>query len=282
MSTTGARSTSMPSSFIALAWWAAIAVTCSGVMVAACSRAGGSLPSSDESRWTRPPSSSVAIRGLMSPGAAARIAASPSARSSPGVPRKMIPPTCSSRTRPTPWSTWSNVSSAITSCATFWRVVRPAVGEAQAVGGAALVVGVVAAVPGVVAAAVVVGDAAAVVVDGRLGVLLVPARASDDDPHPAAATRPSTARTTASRGARLAVGEPMALLSIRRPAPERGQPAGSGARGDAPHEALVEVLEGLLELGPGVHDERPVLGHRLPDRAAAEQQHVEAGVAIVL
>src|SRR5690606_6073835 len=42
-------------------------------------------------------------------------------------------------------------------------------------------------------------------------------------------------------------------------------------RRDGAEAALLEVLEGLLELLAGVHDERAVVGHGLADRAAAEE-----------
>ena len=51
---------------------------------------------------------------------------------------------------------------------------------------------------------------------------------------------------------------------------------------DGAHAALLEILEGLGQLGPGVHDERAVVGDRLADGSAAEHQNVEAGGPAVL
>src|SRR5439155_1630279 len=51
-----------------------------------------------------------------------------------------------------------------------------------------------------------------------------------------------------------------------------------GYRGNRPQPARLEVLEGLDQFGPGVHDERPVGLDRLPDRLAAEQQDVHVAL----
>jgi len=56
------------------------------------------------------------------------------------------------------------------------------------------------------------------------------------------------------------------------------RPVGRDGRGlsrDAAEQALLVVLEGLGELGLGVHHERSVDGDLLADRLAAEQQHVQ-------
>ena len=52
--------------------------------------------------------------------------------------------------------------------------------------------------------------------------------------------------------------------------------------GTTPEPAALEVVERLLDLGAGVHDERPVPGDRLADRLPAEQQHLHAAGARVL
>src|SRR5262249_52769966 len=46
-------------------------------------------------------------------------------------------------------------------------------------------------------------------------------------------------------------------------------------RGNAAHAPFLEVLEGLRQLGPRVHDERAVMGDRLTDRAAPQDEHVQ-------
>ena len=43
--------------------------------------------------------------------------------------------------------------------------------------------------------------------------------------------------------------------------------------------AGIEVLEGLDDLGPGVHDEGPMGHHGLTDRLATEDEDVKAGMA---
>ena len=53
--------------------------------------------------------------------------------------------------------------------------------------------------------------------------------------------------------------------------------------GDAAQSPGLEVLEGLHELGPRVHDERPVHLHVLPDRAPTEDEHLQRlGTAVLL
>ena len=70
-----------------------------------------------------------------------------------------------------------------------------------------------------------------------------------------------------------AVGQPLqhhlAARCFSAGGRDAGHPPGS------PEAAGVEVLDGLDELGPGVHHERAVGGDRLADRPAAEQQHLE-------
>src|SRR5579875_3418686 len=56
---------------------------------------------------------------------------------------------------------------------------------------------------------------------------------------------------------------------------ERGQPSRSGPGRDVTHPPGLEVLEGLLQLGLGVHHKRAVVGHRLADGLPAEHQHLE-------
>jgi thioredoxin reductase len=53
-------------------------------------------------------------------------------------------------------------------------------------------------------------------------------------------------------------------------------------RGDAAELAGLEVLQGLPQLGPGVHHEGPVGLDRLSDRPAAEDEDLEIGAARVL
>ena len=55
-----------------------------------------------------------------------------------------------------------------------------------------------------------------------------------------------------------------------------------GLGGDGAEPAGLVVLEGLDELGAGVHHERPVGGHRLADGLAAEDEHVELLVTALL
>ena len=57
---------------------------------------------------------------------------------------------------------------------------------------------------------------------------------------------------------------------------------GVGLGRDGAEAAGLEVLEGLDELGAGVHHERPVGGHRLADGLAAQDQDVELLVAALL
>jgi hypothetical protein len=49
-----------------------------------------------------------------------------------------------------------------------------------------------------------------------------------------------------------------------------------------PKPARLEVLEGLPDLGLGVHDERAVVLDVLPDRLAAEDQRLEVARVGVL
>src|SRR6476660_3921819 len=58
--------------------------------------------------------------------------------------------------------------------------------------------------------------------------------------------------------------------------------AGLVGGGDRAELAGLEVGEGLAELGLVVHHERAVPRDRLPDRAAAEDQHVQLGAARLL
>ena len=57
---------------------------------------------------------------------------------------------------------------------------------------------------------------------------------------------------------------------------------GWASAGTRPEATGVEVVERLLQLGPGVHHERSVGGDGLPDREAAQHQHVERRGALVL
>ena len=52
-------------------------------------------------------------------------------------------------------------------------------------------------------------------------------------------------------------------------------PMRQDAGGHSPEAARLVVLERLNDLGLGVHDERSVVHHRLADRTAAEQQHLQ-------
>src|SRR6266567_4742953 len=60
-----------------------------------------------------------------------------------------------------------------------------------------------------------------------------------------------------------------------------GDRGAGGLGGDGAEAALLVVLEGLGELGLGVHDERAVGRDGFPDRLAAEQQDVEGGARAV-
>src|SRR5258708_30786761 len=46
---------------------------------------------------------------------------------------------------------------------------------------------------------------------------------------------------------------------------------------DATKLASLVVLERLDHFGPGVHHERPVVEHRLPNRPSAQDQHINRG-----
>src|SRR5688500_17980547 len=53
-------------------------------------------------------------------------------------------------------------------------------------------------------------------------------------------------------------------------------------RGDLAEATGLEVLDRLLQLQAGVHDERPVLGDRLADRLASEDEHLQRPVTRLL
>ena len=58
--------------------------------------------------------------------------------------------------------------------------------------------------------------------------------------------------------------------------------AGMRLDGDGAEAAGLVVLEGLDELGAGVHHEGPVGSYRLADGLAAQQQYVQLGAAALL
>ena len=70
--------------------------------------------------------------------------------------------------------------------------------------------------------------------------------------------------------------QPPVAFGLKNVVPRTGL---DGHRRDRAQPARLVVLEGLDQLGAGVHDERPVGRHRLPDRLPAEQQdvHVRRG-----
>src|ERR1700730_9119349 len=94
----------------------------------------------------------------------------------------------------------------------------------------------------------------------------------------------NTANST--RPARRIAPEDVLMIEELLSGPPTTTPATSGApsrelprrelvgRHDADHSRL-EVLDGLEDLGAGVHDERAVVGDRLANRQPAQQEDVE-------
>ena len=105
-STTGAKSTVMPSPRMAWPRCSAIWYTSSAVLVWASTRGEGWLPISDDNRWTRPPSSSTLTASANGPAAPAISGIEPSVSIDRSVqlPMKMPP-------------TWLSVTTARASAA---------------------------------------------------------------------------------------------------------------------------------------------------------------------
>src|SRR5487761_1581765 len=91
--------------------------------------------------------------------------------------------------------------------------------------------------------------------------------------------RVRTASSMASSTRRVALVNVMApVWPLRRPLAR----AGSAPAGNHAHTALLEILKGLRQLLPGIHDEGPVGGDGLSDGTPAEHEDVQSGGSLVL